>query len=1042
VLLKTKKNSEKKSKVENLLGGKTGFIKSDEKQYKIEVKGIPECTEACPAGVNVKAYVNLIANRKFEEAIEVIRESNPFPAVCGRVCTRPCEETCILSETGDSISIRALKRYASDYELARRPILVEPYKTKYDEKIAIIGAGPAGLTAAFDLLRLGFSVTVFEASNEPGGMLRYGIPPYRLPDRILKREIDWIKGVGVKIKTGKKIKKPEELLKKGFSAVLIAGGAPQSFPLGIQGEKSKGVIDALQFLRDINNKNYKKISGDVVVIGGGSTAFDAARSAIRIGAKKVTIAYRRGIEEMPAENEEIEAAQLENIEILTLSIPKKVKSKDGKVTGIKFLKAKLGKPDKSGRKKPIPIKNSDFIINTDFVIPAIGAIPNIGPIGGIKVTTPKGIIEVKEHNKTIVDGIFAAGDVEMGPSSVVEAIGRGHRAAEGIYTYLKDITPKRSTEIIETLQICLGSPVSNQIRYKPRKIVKEERISTFKEVEKTLTEFEAVEEAARCFTCGPCYACPVCLPNCKNKQLVADINNTKILVKAPLELSEEITYYGPKQFTLKSEGIRKNIKLFSLTSKVDSDLCIGCGRCEEVCAYRAIKNIILKDKRNVSQVAHDSCASCSACVSECPAGAISQGYMSDDEILLRLKNKKTPYVGVKALMSYWSTPSPFFESFEGVVDLMSARKPSPMFLIRALVNTGRGLLLIKPDKKTGSHYLPWEEPPENVVENTWKLLKYIGISPNRIKYVELKDGAKSSDLLKKFSKELDKKGLKKLNISSTNICQNPFGEAISFLKILGLNPDITPNDDYPSLKTVKPGDNGYFEGCLPMLHLLGKAHKLYDLSKTRFSLFELIKKLKINAGLAKGLTCPSKGLTKFKDLDEIVSKISKKNMSYYKKLKINKLIVGTPEAFVSFSKDKNYKDVVSVINEIISSIKKVKKLHTINKTVYLHKACTMDKDPFYEPTKKLLSLIPGVKIIEFEKECGNQGFEKIDGETKKSAIELMKKVEDKGADTIICTSPYCESHLLMCSREGSWRTVEIEISDVYQLLLSSLEGVS
>ena len=278
MLLKIKGNSSKKSNIETLLGGKSGFLKSGEKQYKIEVKGVPKCTEACPAGVNVKTYVNLIANRKFEEAIDVIRQTNPFPAVCGRVCTRPCEDTCILSETGDTISIRALKRYASDYELARRPIFVEPCEIKYKEKIAIIGAGPAGLTAGVDLIRLGFPVYVFEASNEPGGMLRYGIPPYRLPDRILKREIDWIKGLGVNIKINKKINKPEELLKKGFSAVLIAGGASKSFPLGIKGEKADGVIDSLQFLKDINNKKFKKISGKVVVIGGGSTAFDAARS--------------------------------------------------------------------------------------------------------------------------------------------------------------------------------------------------------------------------------------------------------------------------------------------------------------------------------------------------------------------------------------------------------------------------------------------------------------------------------------------------------------------------------------------------------------------------------------------------------------------------------------------------------------------------------------------------------------------------------------------------------------------------------------------
>ena len=315
MFLITNKKSNKNPEIEKLIGGKNGILKYNEKKYKIEVKGIPECSEACPAGVNVKAYVNLIANRKFEEAIEVIRQTNPFPAVCGRVCTRPCEETCILLEYGDPISIRALKRYASDYELARRPLLTKPCQINNDKKIAIIGAGPAGLTAAVDLIRQGYPITVFEASKEPGGMLRYGIPSYRLPDRILNREIDWIKKLGVKLKTKSKINKPEDLLKSGFSAVLIAGGAPKSFPLGIKGEKSIGVIDALEFLKDINNKKCEKISGNVVVIGGGSTAFDAARSAVRLGAKNVTLAYRRSISEMPAEKEEINAAKIEGIKI-------------------------------------------------------------------------------------------------------------------------------------------------------------------------------------------------------------------------------------------------------------------------------------------------------------------------------------------------------------------------------------------------------------------------------------------------------------------------------------------------------------------------------------------------------------------------------------------------------------------------------------------------------------------------------------------------------------------------------------------------------
>ena len=341
---------------------KENILKVDGKTYNIELKGLPECANACPAGINVKAYIGLISNRDFEKAIEVVRQANPFPAVCGRVCTRPCEESCEQSEKGDPISIRALKRYASDYELARRPLVSESCEQKYNEKIAIIGSGPAGLSAAVDLIRLGYPVKVFEKNEYPGGMLRYAIPRYRLPDRVLKREIDWIKGLGIKIEINKEIKDFKSLLKKGFSAVLIATGSSKSLPLGIDGEDSDGVIDPLEFLWRIKADKPIDVKGEVVVIGGGSTAFDAARSSIRLGAKKVTLVYRRGYEEMPAEKEEVIDAEEEGVKIITLAIPKKIIVKNKKVQGVEFYKAKLGEPDKSGRRRPIPIKDKVFTV--------------------------------------------------------------------------------------------------------------------------------------------------------------------------------------------------------------------------------------------------------------------------------------------------------------------------------------------------------------------------------------------------------------------------------------------------------------------------------------------------------------------------------------------------------------------------------------------------------------------------------------------------------------------------------------------------------
>jgi len=934
-----------------------------------------------------------------------------------------------------------LKRYASDYELARRPLVAEKCKIIYSEQIAIIGAGPAGLSAAVDLIRMGYSVSVFEKEKKAGGMLRYAIPPYRLPDRILKREIDWIKNLGIKIKTEVKIKDPTSLFKEGFSAVLIAGGAPKSFPLGISGEKAEGVLNALEFLKEINEKKPRKIKGNIVVIGGGSTAFDAARSAVRLGATKVILAYRRGTEEMPADKEEIESAVNEGVELLTLAIPKKIIVTNKKVTGIEFIKAKLGAPDESGRRRPEPVKNSEFIKKADFIIPAVGAMPDIGPIGGVKVTTPKGVVDIVSYGKTIVDGVFAAGDVEMGPSSVVEAIGRGHQAAEGINAYLRGTSVSKPEKIFDTVQIYLGSHLRSKGLHFPKKLVKG-KTETFDEVEESYTDFEAVEEASRCFSCGPCFACPTCLPNCKNKQLVATIEEKSFLIKAPLDLSSDITKKGPASFKIKTDFHTKSIKLQSLTANVDKDLCIGCGRCEEVCAYRAIKNVINKDQRTYAEVGHSSCASCSACVSECPAGAISQGYMSDNQILDRIEKKNTKYNGVCALMSFWSTPSPVFGDYEGIVELMSSRKPSPMFYIRALSRAGRGILVIKPDKATGSHYLPWEEHPDEIIQRTWDLLEFIGISKERIQYKELPKFKDPNVLLKEFTDSLDKKNLKKLNIPIPDKNKSPIGETLDILKIMSAKPDSKPFEKIRSLPSVKKQGIAFFEGCIPLLHRIGKAHKLYDLSKMRISIFNLFETLNIKAGLINQLSCPSKGLLKIKKegIKDIVSKISSDNNKILKTIKPKKLVLATPESYTSFSNEKEIKNITCLPEEIYNAVKN-KKLKRVNKTIAIHRSCKMEYDPFYESTKKLLTLIPGVKIVELKNECGHQNFDILNGESKQSALNLMNEAIKKNADCIICTSPYCEAHLLLCQREGSWRLTDITISDIYQILDQSLGGV-
>jgi len=374
---------------------------------------------------------------------------------------------------------------------------------------------------------------------------------------------------------------------------------------------------------------------------------------------------------------------------------------------------------------------------------------------------------------------------------------------------------------------------------------------------------------------------------------------------------------------------------------------------------------------------------------------------------------------------------------------MSSRKPSPVFLIRALARTGRGLLVIKPDKVTGSHYLPWEEHPDEVIQKTHDLLRFLGISADRIQYKNLPIGKNPSILLKDFSKYLDDKNLKKMFIPIPDSINSPLGESISILRIMSVNPDITPYENIISIPRVKKGGIAYFEGCLPLLHKIGEAQKLFNLEKTRTSIIKLFEKKKIQIGSIKDLSCPSKGLLiiKKEGIKEIVDAISLKNNNSIKKINPSKIILATPEAYLSFSKEKEFENkTVSLPDDLLKLYSKKTNLKNLNIIVVIHKACQLENDPFFDSTKKLLSLIPGVKIVELNEKCGQNSFENLNGDAKQKSLKLMNEAKKKNADFIVCTSPYCLSHILLCNREGSWRFSDIEIIDAYQLLLSSYEG--
>ena len=411
------------------------------------------CVSGCPVNVKIHEFISLIAEGKFKEAYEKISETNALPAVCGRVCPQEsqCEGKCVRGIKGESVGIGRLERFAADYyrENCERSV---PTIQENGKKVAVIGAGPSGLTCAGDLRKLGYDVTIFEAFHTAGGVLVYGIPEFRLPKSIVQYEVEGLREMGVKIKTDMvigKILSVDEIMEMGFEAVFIGSGAGLPMFMGIEGEGAVGVYSANEFLTRINlMKAYLdeydtpiKRSNAVAVVGGGNVAMDAARSAKRLGADHVYIIYRRGEEEMPARKEEIHHAKEEEIEFKLLCNPVRILTdNESRVTGIECVKMELGEPDASGRRRPVAVPGSEFIIEVDSVIMSLGTSPN--PL--IRTTTEGieanrwGCLVVDEGMKTTKEGVYAGGDAVTGAATVILAMGAGKTAAQSIHEYLQN----------------------------------------------------------------------------------------------------------------------------------------------------------------------------------------------------------------------------------------------------------------------------------------------------------------------------------------------------------------------------------------------------------------------------------------------------------------------------------------------------------------------------------------------------------------------------------------------------------------------------
>jgi len=510
--------------------------------FCIDKKDRAPCVIACPAGINVQGYVQLISQGKYREATRLIMERLPLPGVLGRVCPHPCESQCRRLDVDEAIAIRDLKRFAADHANLQE---LEPHKIEErPEKIAVIGSGPSGLTVAYYLRLKGYQVTIFEALEVLGGMLRVGIPDFRLPQKVLDQEIDYILRLGVKTRTGVRFGSDltfKDLKEEGFSAVFLGIGAHDSLDLHIPGEKdTQGVIDAVRFLREVNLGNKTCPGNRVVVIGGGNVAIDAARVAKRLGAREVTVVYRRSEREMPAYTEEIEGAKKEEIHFSYLTAPVKVLVKEGKVEGFECMRTELGPPDASGRRRPVPVAGSEFVISCDAVIPAIGQkidAPWANQEPDLK-WSPRNTLSVNPQTmQTNIPYVFAGGDAVTGPATVIEAVAAGHKAVETIHRYINDEDLDLYEKQLEAREKPgrdwqeIPDGLCREPRAHPQHIDEKISAASFDEVDLGFSESEAQREALRCLNCGICCECMECVRVCEAKAVDHSMKEEELEVK-------------------------------------------------------------------------------------------------------------------------------------------------------------------------------------------------------------------------------------------------------------------------------------------------------------------------------------------------------------------------------------------------------------------------------------------------------------------------------------------------------------------------------
>jgi heterodisulfide reductase subunit A-like polyferredoxin len=594
--------------------------------FTIDKQGRSPCVVACPAGVNAQGYIALISQGKFGEALEVVRRTMPFPGTIGRVCNHFCELDCERKTVDEPMSIRSLKRFIADYEMQAGREKATPVARTKEEKVAIVGSGPAGLACAYDLIREGYPVTVFEAMPQTGGLLRYGIPEYRLPNDVLDYEVNYIEELGVEIKPNTPVKDLSQVFDQGYGAIFLGTGAWTSQRMGIPGEETPGVLHALDFLRRVNAGEKVELGNRVAVIGGGNAAIDAARVAWRLGAEDVTLVYRRSRAEMPAQDVEIEEAEKEGIKLHILAAPTRIHANDGKLASMECIKMELGAPDASGRRRPVPVEGSEFNMDVDNVIIAIGqAVDKEAHTAELGFTDWGTLSADQVSLETNIAGVFAGGDAVSGPAGVIEAIAAGKEAAISIDRYLRGLDPKEGRPPTpQRVEHISKEGVEKRQRPAMPLLSVVERRGNFAEVDLGLSEDAVLGESTRCLNCACCCECLQCVATCKaeavNHALGDELLELEVgsVILAPgyevfdaklrgeygygryqnvvtsMEFERILSASGPYQGAVLRPYDKEHPKKVAWIQCVGSrDTSLGNGYCSSVCCMYAIKEAVI-----------------------------------------------------------------------------------------------------------------------------------------------------------------------------------------------------------------------------------------------------------------------------------------------------------------------------------------------------------------------------------------------------------------------------------------------------------------